>query len=178
MRYFIGIPIPNKLSDQVAKLQRDWRQDHWPVHFPTDMEPHITIKAPFHALDPDLLARIKTITTPNRALDIDFGKVGFFGHKVIMLRVHSQSLQALQHQLLAVFPETHFTDHELAGYHPHLTLAIANHKLDTAKQLQVSRYIHQQLKPEPFTASRLRIYNALELGPYSTLIDLKLNGSY
>jgi 2'-5' RNA ligase len=178
MRYFIGLPIPKTLSDQVAGLQQTWPQTDWPVHFPADIEPHITIKAPFHALDADLLTRIKAVVASSPSLDIQFGQVGFFGHKVIMQRVHSPSLQALQHQLLAVFPETNYTDHELAGYHSHLTLAIANHKLNTSKQLAISRYIHHHLQPAPFVAPAVRIYQAQEMGPYQTITDLGLSASY
>ncbi|WP_407538734.1 2'-5' RNA ligase family protein [Deinococcus radiomollis] len=112
--FFVGVVPPASLGDRVAA----WQQALSHVVTP----PHVTLKAPGHlsAAQLDACAEVCRATP---AFRVQLGGVQTFGDRVIYLEAAGAGLHALHARLVVAVGES-ATPFELAGYHPHLTLAV------------------------------------------------------
>lgn len=178
MRYFLGLPLPKELNQQIERLQRDWPNERWPVHFRHNVEPHITVKAPFTDAQTRWLQQIDTIASAIAPLTILLDSIDFFTAKVIHWSVASKPLLALHQEITQLFPQSQLTDRERQAYIPHLTLAIANHKLSPSDQIDLASWVEQRFDRQPFEITKLHLYAHGTDQSYQIAKTIILSGSW
>ena len=112
--YFVGAVPPAPLGTRIA----GWQQAL--SHVVT--APHVTLKAPCH-LSAAQLDACAEVCRYAPAFEVRLGGVQTFGERVVFLEAVGAGLHAL-HALLVTAVGESATPFELAGYHPHLTLAV------------------------------------------------------
>lgn len=124
MRYYLSIPLPKPLSDQVQDAEQKWQGT-------SRSDPHLTIIVPREA-EPDLdeakmVRAIAAALAPIRPFMVILGEVGYFGdHATIYLGVARSSQLVQCHTLLDEAVRPFLVDGQGAFDHlpnPHITLA-------------------------------------------------------
>jgi 2'-5' RNA ligase len=156
-RYFIGITLPESLSEKIAKAQTELFGGH------KVMEPlaaHITLLHPniLMTLSPlYFIPKVKEIAGTELPIDVELTKTTLFDERVLHIAVKSPELSALQQKLVELLPDDIRARYEVGrSFMPHVTLAQAKplQKLDPALIEQMKKRI-DPLLPKKFEAASL-----------------------
>lgn len=132
-RYFIGLTLPEHLSEKIRSAQNELFAGH---KLMAPLTPHITLLHPniLMTLSPMyLLPKIKEVSQKSLPIEVNLKEVGRFDDRVLHISVNSPALLILQKQLVELLPEDIRARYEIGrDYTPHVTLAQAKpmQKLD------------------------------------------------
>lgn len=129
-KFFLGVTLPPKLDKPWEKWRRQFKAPRTPVH--------LTLVAPFtweHGLD-ELKSILQATIGKTKSFPITGCGIGFFGTRVIYIKVDlSKELHNLQNSLVERL-ETRGVSGESRSFRPHITLAT---RLDTQQFHQYSQ---------------------------------------
>lgn len=125
-RYYIGLQLPPKVSDQIRLLQR---RLHDPIETIEPLEPHITLLPPpaVEAIDPQNLAlHAKAAAKATWPLPLHLTSVSTFGGHAVAFLVESDGIYELQQQLVNLLPfAADVTYYPQPAFVPHVTVVQA-----------------------------------------------------
>ncbi|HEY3368054.1 MAG TPA: 2'-5' RNA ligase family protein [Symbiobacteriaceae bacterium] len=158
-RYFFGVAPPTAMEARLEVFRGRWGHPHH------DVEPHVTVKAPFvWNQEPALvLGPVRMACNGLLPFPVRLGAPARFPDAgVLFLSVESEGLPLLHRavvEALAGLVEQDRRGHEGEGYHPHLTLAVSRFGIDPAGLAAMEREAALELAGlEPFTVRSLRCY--------------------
>jgi 2'-5' RNA ligase len=125
-RYFIGITLPDSLSEKITLAQHELFSTHKVME---PLTPHITLLHPniLMTLSPlYFLPKVKEIADAELPIAIELSKTAIFDDRVLHIAVKSPGLLALQKKLVGLLPDDIRARYEVGrDYTPHVTLAQA-----------------------------------------------------
>lgn len=169
-RYYIGLGLPDKLSNQIATIQADLFD---PAVAIQPLVPHITLLPPPAVQDvapDDLAPRAKQAAQALLPINFSLNEVVFISSRTLAIRVESSELQTLQYKLASLLP----ADTAAAGvvrraYNPHVTLnqARRGEKELPHELLLQYRQALKPLLPASCQANHLTLYRWMRPRIYS-----------
>jgi len=175
MKFFIGIPAPDALCEQIARFQARFEQVQL-------AEPHISVKAQGGlAENEDWLPLIERSASGISPFMIYFAGVATFGDRVLFLKpAQSPNLRQFHQAVLCAInpsPELIARYHEGDHYDPHLTLATADAGMDRARLASMKEEAEIEFSDTAsFTVSAIRVYRQLDpAGRYQNYRDISLS---
>lgn len=159
-RYFIGLALPEPLSNQLTQLQQTLF-DAALARVP--LQPHITLLPPpaVERVEPEELARQAAITAePFWPLHLTLSHVETYKNTTITIKVESEQLHELQKQLAALLPpEVTITYYPDSRFSPHVTVLQAERGKSLTPELAQQFTDHvATLLPATFDATQLMLY--------------------
>lgn len=156
-RYFVGIALPNVLSEQIQTIQTAVLKNR-PVMEP--LVPHITLLHPNILMTLSPLYFIPIIKEASQALlpiSVELTGIDMFDERVLYIAVKCPGLITLQEKLVGMLPDDIRARYEVGReYTPHVTIAQAK-PLQTLSR-DVAHHLRRdlnQLLPTKFTAKAL-----------------------
>jgi 2'-5' RNA ligase len=172
MRWFLGIPLPEEVRAVVDNLQSGWPHGRWPLNIKRNVEPHITVKAPFTSSDDLWLSNIAGVTyAPAPVIAVQ--GLDLFDGRVVHLAVSSPGLLQIRDIVVAGFPEKWLTRLEREGYNPHITVGLAKRRLAESARAEIKKQLGHKIPS--FEAPCLRVY-VKQGQTYEPHLDLKFSG--
>jgi 2'-5' RNA ligase len=167
-RYFIGITLPDNLTDVLAKIQGELRD------VPGLMEPlvpHITLLHPniLMTLSPlYFVPKVKIIASKTLPIKIDLTKTALFDKRVLHIVVKSPELIRLQSELVELLPDDIRARYQVGReFTPHVTIAQAKPLQELPETLIDNlRMKVDPLLPEKFEAVSLSQFTWLKPRTY------------
>lgn len=131
--YFIGINLPEKLSEQLFSFKWDTHRDI--SHSLKPLVPHITLLHPSSLSSiskQDILPKIQAAAVSFLPFNLTLDAFGSFSTTVFYISVRSPELEALQEKLVTLLPPNSQEIYNKQGYQPHVTLVQTKppHSLD------------------------------------------------
>ena len=158
--YFIGINLPDELSNKIAKIQADLYNDKLLLK---PLLPHITLIHPNPLTEISPLILVPKIRELTKDLDIKIklNKFDMFNENVLYLSVGSTELEILYENIVDLLPEDTKAKYFISRkFVPHVTIAQAKPKTILTASL-VNQYIQKlNLKlPYSFNINSLYKFN-------------------
>lgn len=171
MKYFIGIIPPENIFNTILNIQQQFGDNR--------LEPHITLRSPVTPVDAsNWLDSIKKVTASFAPFDIHLPATGYFGKRVLFIKVQSADLKQLYKQVVtAIKPFEPVVKEDHYDYHPHLTLGrswcgFTRHDFEKMQEM-ADQYL--SVKPVSFNVDFLRVYQKPQGNKrYEKLVDLSL----
>jgi 2'-5' RNA ligase len=175
LQYFIGIVPSDEYKKKIIEFQQKWA-NHL---IAAAVEPHITLKAQ-GGLTPDKgwISKVKNVCKNFHPFNISVSKPMLFGEDILYLSASSEELDKLHNSIVQVISPSddlikkYF---ELDNFTPHMTLGKTFYGLSKQELKDMAKLAEVELSPYPiFEVNFIRIYQEVELGRYTTYLDIPL----
>lgn len=172
--FFLAVAPPTPLSARIEAFRTRWGNPHHNV------EPHITIKAPFSwSAEPEVfLAPLQKACGALSPFEACSGAPARFSEaSVLYLAVHSQAIHHLHTVVVSALGDmVPAGSHEREPYTPHLTLAVGRFGISPENLARMEQEAVTELAHlPPFRVTALRCYRRTKAGErWQPLVDLPL----
>lgn len=168
--YFIGIALPDELSEQLFILK--WQLHRNINHSLRPLVPHITLLHPSSlrtSPQKNILPTIQTVAKKYLPLDIELRAIGNFSHTVLYVAAHSSQLSELQSELVSLLPEVAQQTYHQRGYQPHVTL-LQTRSPEVLEVKSLEKHLKQVITlPRQFTVHSLSCFTQDRPREYSAV---------